>query len=74
MRLKISDDFDSEIKAISESAKIPPNEVVNLLLSRYLDHFKAWLTNKPDLSLPLPTQPVSTAKLIDVNDLPPMEF
>lgn len=74
MRLKISDDFDSEIKAISESTKIPPNEVINLLLSRYLDHYKAWLTNKPDLSLPLPTEPVSTTRLIDGDDLPPMEF
>lgn len=76
MRVKINDKFDAQIESLADVLGIPNNEVINLVLSRFLPTFSEWVGQPtppfiPDEKLSQPT--TATPGLIDA-DLPPMEF
>lgn len=76
MRVKINDKFDAQIESLADVLGIPNNEVINLVLSRFLPTFSEWVgqPTPPFVPSEKPAQPTTaTPELIDA-DLPPMEF
>ena len=68
MRVKISADFEKEIREIAGELESPPSVILNLILKRYLPDFKVWC------SRPYSESPsVAPSKLIEA-DLPPFEL